>query len=157
MLILIPIIIILVVFGGINMKIKSRYENTKSGYIKLYFENGKVVEEHRYLMEHHLGRKLFYNEIVHHKDGNKKNNNLDNLEIKPRDVHARRHQKPAELAKLVCSYCGNIFEKEKRYIKSKMKNGQTDFYCNRHCMALHFGRGRNKYGCTGTVSKTAVT
>ena len=54
--------------------------------------NGIKHDEHRYLMEQHLGRKLTQNEVVHHKDGNPLNNDLSNLEIMPLSEHARMHQ-----------------------------------------------------------------
>ena len=34
---------------------------------KQLFINGKHIDEHRYIMEQHLGRKLDRNEYVHHK------------------------------------------------------------------------------------------
>lgn len=37
------------------------------------------IQEHRLIMEEHLGRYLEKHEIIHHIDGNKLNNNLDNL------------------------------------------------------------------------------
>ena len=37
--------------------------------------------EHRLVMEQHLGRPLLSAEQVHHKDGNTRNNDLDNLEV----------------------------------------------------------------------------
>lgn len=42
-------------------------------------------------MEKHLGRKLDSSEIVHHKDGNKRNNNISNLEIMSRSEHGKLH------------------------------------------------------------------
>lgn len=42
---------------------------------------GGYVREHRLVMEHHLGRYLDQNEVVHHKDKNKQNNTLSNLEV----------------------------------------------------------------------------
>lgn len=58
---------------------------------KCIWVNGKLIRLHRYLMEKHLGRKLLPTEIVHHKDGNKHNNDLSNLEITNRSDHARYH------------------------------------------------------------------
>lgn len=49
-------------------------------YKKLRVSN-KLIDEHRLIMEKCLGRKLLRNEIVHHKDGDKSNNNLKNLII----------------------------------------------------------------------------
>ncbi len=47
--------------------------------------------EHRAVMEKSIGRKLGPDEIVHHKDGNRLNNSLTNLELTTRREHAREH------------------------------------------------------------------
>ena len=49
--------------------------------------HGQRVTFHRYLMEQHIGRALLLNEIVHHKDGNKYNNKISNLEIRDKREH----------------------------------------------------------------------
>ncbi len=41
-----------------------------------------VMFEHRFVMQTHLGRPLLRSESVHHKDGNKTNNSIDNLELR---------------------------------------------------------------------------
>lgn len=46
--------------------------------------------EHRYLMEKKLGRKLLRSEHVHHIDGNKHNNSLDNLIVLSDAEHGRQ-------------------------------------------------------------------
>ncbi len=63
---------------------------TDHGY-KLIYINGKNIYEHRHVMETHLGRPLKTFEIVHHKDGNRLNNEFDNLEIMIRSDHNRLH------------------------------------------------------------------
>jgi len=47
--------------------------------------------EHRHIMEQSLGRYLTIEETVHHKDGNKLNNSLDNLEILSNSEHVKLH------------------------------------------------------------------
>lgn len=53
--------------------------------------NGKKKDEHRYIMEQELGRKLTRDEVVHHEDENPRNNNVDNLKIMTRSEHFRLH------------------------------------------------------------------
>ena len=95
----------------VGVKVKSRYTDTKSGYIKLYLENGIVVEEHRYIMANHLGRELDSNEIVHHNDENKQHNEISNLILTGKRAHARNHglSKGALIVVMRCFVCGIIF------------------------------------------------
>jgi hypothetical protein len=53
--------------------------------------SGQKIAEHRYIMERELGRKLHANEVVHHVDGNKLNNDIPNLCVLSRAEHARLH------------------------------------------------------------------
>ena len=56
---------------------------------------------HRVIMENSIGRSLSSSEHVHHIDGNKNNNNAENLEIKTASEHAAYHKnknKPALIA-----------------------------------------------------------
>ena len=54
--------------------------------------NGQQVRLHRVIMEAHVGRKLMSWELVHHKDGDKHNNELSNLSITNRSIHMKTHK-----------------------------------------------------------------
>ena len=53
--------------------------------------DGRKTKQHRIIMEAHLGRKLRSDEIVHHKDGNGQNNNINNLVLMSISAHSRLH------------------------------------------------------------------
>jgi len=70
------------------------------GYVRLHgykykgYPNRRTdgLLKHRYVMEQHLGRYLLPTEYVHHKDGNKLNNDISNLELlDSMSAHAERH------------------------------------------------------------------
>ena len=65
---------------------KLRGRGSGKGYTKV---NG--VHRHRVVAEKMLGRPLKRGEIVHHIDGNKRNNEPDNLEVMTQSEHIREH------------------------------------------------------------------
>ena len=62
----------------------------KNGYITISIGNKKYYE-HRLVMEEHLGRKLKSTEQVHHINGIKTDNRIENLRLIDCGVHASHH------------------------------------------------------------------
>lgn len=96
-------------FGDRHGSWKGGIYQTKDGYIlqKISFDdpyfimarrNG-YVPQHRYFMAQKIGRPLTKNESVHHIDGNRGNNNIENLQI----INGN-HGKGV---KMQCSCCGS--------------------------------------------------
>ena len=68
---------------------------------KMSYRNGKTDREHRFIAEDMIGRKLKTNEVVHHKDGNKRNNSPENLIVVTRSEHAKIHAKDIDKSRAV--------------------------------------------------------
>lgn len=63
-----------------------------SGYIEITRGSNKGKLEHILIIEKRIGRKILMDEVVHHIDGDKTNNNENNLALMTRSGHARLHR-----------------------------------------------------------------
>lgn len=97
----------------------------------------RSITLHRYLYEKEHGR-LPSDTHVHHKNGNKLDNRLENLEAKNRIDHARDHQKIriTPVQTYICPWCGNSFERNDSAVRHNQKvNKKAGPFCNRSCGA----------------------
>lgn len=64
-----------------------------NGYSEFTRGENKGRCVHAVVMESSIGRRLLQDEVVHHVDGDKQNNDINNLELMSRSEHTRLHQK----------------------------------------------------------------
>lgn len=82
------------------------------GYYEIRI-GGRYKMEHVHVMEQHLGRRLTRSEVVHHKNGDKTDNRLENLEVMTVSEHMRHHHKTGIERKVTartCVICGMTFQ-----------------------------------------------
>jgi HNH endonuclease len=125
--------------------------NHPHGYILItHPETKKKVLEHRYIMEQHIGRPPQKNEAVHHINGDKKDNRIENLELMPFGSHSVLHNKgkkrshlkgstpwnknTAKYTTCICEHCGEPFTRLERKVKYALKQGWK-LMCSKQCRA----------------------
>lgn len=91
-----------------------------------------TINYSRYLMERHLGRYLESWEDVHHKDENKQNDDLNNLEIKDKRLHLQEHKLNLRET-VICLNCNEKYEltPAQKYYRSKKPRALN--FCCRGC------------------------
>lgn len=113
---------------------------TKHGY----------VLHHRVVIENYLGRLLNSSEVVHHINGNKKDNRIENLEVHDSREHTRSHSilQGRKMVVLKCPQCDIEFEREPRQTHlTKHSNWTT---CSKKCRGK-FSRRIQLHGITKEV------
>lgn len=113
------------------------------------YPDGRVLEHHL-VWWRHTGNVVPDKHAVHHLNEDGKDNRISNLEIMKHGDHTvLHHQKDIRDVQLTCHWCGVNFTRQMRHVRSKMKSGQTRFFCSRSCSvkAQHRTSGRKwKHG-----------
>lgn len=79
--------------GELNGSFDGNPRYTKDGYIEIW-NGSKRILEHRYIMEQYLNRKLNSDEVIHHINGIKDDNDINNLELTNQSEHMKKHKLP---------------------------------------------------------------
>lgn len=110
---------------------------------------------HRLIMENHLGRYLDTSEIVHHRDGDKLNNDLGNLQLLD---SAREHERIHRTEPPVrnCVVCGREFTVAHR-IRTSTRDYSTRYSrqrcCSKECGAEARRNGQRKKETQQIITK----
>jgi len=106
---------------------------TPQGYVMVRVGHGRGAEhraEHRIVVERAIGRRLSSDEHVHHINGNRQDNRLENLEVLSNAEHQRVHDHAAKWRKpkvaCKCQQCGAVYWR-------KPSRAAITKYCSRSC------------------------
>lgn len=97
-------------YGARNPRWKGGKYITSDGYVYVRVDVGKYRAEHRLVMEGMINRKLQPDEIVHHRNGMKKDNRPGNLKLSNHSTHAALHWR--ERRGWLSALQGNLFAPE---------------------------------------------
>ena len=117
--------------GYVRVLVPSHANASRSGYLL----------EHRFVMSTHIGRPLLATEIVHHVNGIKTDNRIENLVITKRSTHAtvhgtqRKGEQRVPRVSVVCIGCGVEFTTLPGTPARKRRQ-----YCTKQC------EKQNQYG-----------
>lgn len=119
--------------------IKPYHYNDHYDQICIYDKNGKhkMLAIHQAVAMTFKPDEYFKGCIVHHKDENKYNNHIDNLEILDRSSHASIHARIYYDKIAICQICGKKFlwtaERQMHYYGDKRINRKRLITCSRSC------------------------
>ena len=112
---------------------------TAQGYVEVFRPNHPRARGNGYVFEHilvaerKLGRRLRPGEVVHHIDGNKQNNDPDNLAVMTQGEHTRIHTKKPRPVPMTCAVCGGTFFVKPSHVPKRKT-------CGRQCAGVLFRR-----------------
>lgn len=104
---------------------------------------GRYCYEHILVWWQATGQLPQRGEVLHHKDGNKRNNTRENLELLTAHQHRVLHgsEKLVSYVRLRCPSCGALFSRERRLTHLGKKQGRYTA-CSRRCAGALSGRCR---------------
>lgn len=93
---------------------------------------GSRIDEHRKIVQDLIGRKLSKNEVVHHINGDKSDNRIENLQILSRSEHAKLHLKNRKLGDITKKKISNKLKGKPRPNARKLSIEKVEFIKNHY-------------------------
>jgi hypothetical protein len=82
-----------------------------------------------------IGRFLEPDEVVHHKDENKENNEESNLEVLTRSEHSREHSPERPLLTVSCGGCEGEIRLKTHVMRQRLSRSKSGvLFCSRACI-----------------------
>ena len=96
---------------------------------------GKYCYEHQLVYWKHTGVVPKRNELIHHKDDNKRHNVFSNLDLKTKSNHSKGHAVLSNIT-TVCKFCNKTLVLKGNDFNKRSKN-RMGVFCNRSHAALY--------------------
>lgn len=120
--------------------------STSAGYVVVHcpdhphaWKGTGYVLAHRIVLEQKLGRLLQPHEVVHHKNGDKHDNSVENLELTTASEHTRHHRpnpNKAATVTLTCPQCDRRFKRRRGSTNLVPSRPNKRTFCSRRCNGL---------------------
>ena len=123
-----PYILVVAPKGYPGKKYRNRYAYEHS---VVYWQHHKKIAENGF--------------VIHHKNHNKHDNRIENLELIPAKTHNKEHgEKPWRYVFATCFFCNNIFRIGGSHYRTRLKQNGNRVFCGRSCQVkMQWKEGKN--------------
>ena len=88
-------------------------------------------------MEIKLKRRLDFNEVVDHNDGNQQNDHYSNLVIRDRSIHSSLDVTRSNYGEAKCAWCGSILKLSRHQAKDGWCKDKAGPFCSKSCIGSY--------------------
>lgn len=101
----------------------------------------RYIYEHHYILWKIKGIVLNKDQVLHHKNGLKRDNRIENLEIQLNQDHRKEHgqdRRQKALIKTKCGFCKKQIAMQGAHFRSRIRASKwKKIFCSRNCGANH--------------------